>query len=114
MSTLYEKVLKPNTKSIFYEEEMMSYKRYKAHNDTLVFHDGTDNETLFVPIEVMDKYKCILLSRADFDAIERDCSSLTNEQMEYIAQNIGEMLVENYYWEALEYWADDMNMPKDE
>lgn len=113
MSALYEKMVKPNNPDgIFYNMNMQTYKKYKAHNGTLVFHDGTDNEMIFVPIEAMDRFKCVIASREDFDAIGYDASSLTDEQMTYIAQNIGEVLVENYYWESLEYWAEEMNLPK--
>ena len=113
MSTLYEKIVKPNNpKNIFYTIDLQYYKKYKAHNDTLVFHDGTDNEMIFVPIEVMDRFKCVIASKEDFKSIGYDALSLTDEQMADIAQNIGEVLVENYYWESLEYWAEEMNLPK--
>lgn len=112
MSALYERILKPNNPDgIFYNMNMQTYKKYKAHNDTLVFHDGTDNEMIFVPIEIMDRFRCVIASKEDFATINRDASSLTDEQMAHIAQNIGEVLVENYYWESLEYWADEMNLP---
>lgn len=112
MNTLYEKMVKPNNpENIFYNLNMESYKKYKAHNDTLVFHDGTDNEMIFVPIEVMDRFKCIMASREDFATIGYDASSLTDEQMADIALNVGESLVEENYWEFLEYWAEEMNLP---
>lgn len=113
MSTLYEKFVKPNnSKSVFNDMYMKAYNMYKAHNDTLVFHDGTDNEMIFVPIEVMDRYKCVILSRADFDAVGRDASALTDSQLENIAQHIGETLVEHYFWESLEFWVDEYDLPK--
>ncbi len=111
MSALYEKFVKPNKDNIFYESDLAVYKKFKAHNDTLVFHDGTDNEMIFVPIEVMDRFKCVILSREDFDAIDRDASGLSNEQLSRISQKIGETMVEEYFWESLEFWADELNLP---
>ena len=113
VGTLYEKIVKPNNpKNIFYEIDMQTYKKYKAHNDTLVFHDGTDNEMIFVPIEITDSFKSLMVSRGDFNAVGYDASSLSDEQMTNIALNIGEALAGDAYWEHLEYWANEMNLPK--
>lgn len=113
MSALYEKMVKPNNpENIFYDLNMETYKKYKAHNDTLVLYEGTDEEMIFVPIEVMDRFKCVITSREDFNTIGYDASSLTDEQMIDIALNVGESLVEENYWESLEYWAEELDLPK--
>lgn len=58
-----------------------------------------------------ESFKCVILSRADFEDKGFDTSNINDEQMELIAQKIGETLVENLYWECIDYWGEIMNMP---
>ena len=57
-----------------------------------------------------ESFKCVILSRADFEDRGYDTSNIDDEQMERIAQKIGETLVENLYWECIDYWGEIMNM----
>lgn len=58
-----------------------------------------------------ESFKCVILSRGDFEDKGFDTSNINDEQMELIAQKIGETLVENLYWECIDYWGEIMNMP---
>lgn len=58
-----------------------------------------------------ESFKCVILSRADFEDRGYDTSNINDEQMEHIAQKIGETLVENLYWECIDYWGTIMDMP---
>lgn len=58
-----------------------------------------------------ETFNCVTLSRADFEDRGFDTSNINDEQMERIAQKIGETLVENLYWEGIDYWGTIMNMP---
>ena len=58
-----------------------------------------------------ESFKCVILSRADFEDRGYDTSNINDEQMERIAQKIGETLVENLYWECIDYWGTIMDMP---
>lgn len=59
-----------------------------------------------------ESFKCVVLSRADFEDRGFNTSNISDEQMERIAQKIGETLVENLYWECIDYWGEIMDMPK--
>lgn len=61
-----------------------------------------------------ESFKCVVLSRADFEDRGFDTSNINDEQMERIAQKIGETLVENLYWECIDYWGEYAKMPKTE
>lgn len=108
---LYVKVYKPTADCIFVEDKT-NYKVYKSNPDVIVFKEGTDDEFLMVPINLTERFSSVILSRDDFDAIGRDCSNVDDNKMDYIAHRIGEVMVENLFWEQLEFWADELNMPK--
>lgn len=59
-----------------------------------------------------ESFKCVVLSRADFEDRGFDTSNISDEKMERIAQKIGETLVENLYWECIDYWGEYAKMPK--
>lgn len=51
------------------------------------------------------------LSRADFEDKGFDTSSLSDSQMNRIATKMGDVYVENYFGESLEYFAHNSGMP---
>lgn len=55
-----------------------------------------------------EEFKCVTLSRADFEDLGYDTSNISDEQMERIASRIGDTLVENLYWECIREWGNDM------
>ncbi len=55
-------------------------------------------------------FSVVSLMREDFESIGFDGSQLTDLQMERIATKIGEVLVENQFWIALEHWAGEMEL----
>lgn len=58
-----------------------------------------------------EEFVCVVLSRADFEEKGYDTSNITDAQMKRIASKIGETLVENLYWECINYWGESENMP---
>lgn len=58
--------------------------------------------------ERKETFKCVALSRADFEDRGFDTSNISDEQMEHIASKIGETLVENLYWECIDVWGKNM------
>jgi hypothetical protein len=58
-----------------------------------------------------EEFVCVVLSRADFESKGYDTSNITDAQMERIASKIGDTLVENLYWECINYWGESENMP---
>lgn len=55
-----------------------------------------------------EEFKCVTLSRADFEDLGYDTSNISDEKMERIASRIGDTLVENLYWECIREWGRDM------
>lgn len=59
-----------------------------------------------------EKFECVTLSREDFEKRGFDVSNISDEQMEHIASRIGNLLVEMLYWECIDAWAENENIPK--
>ena len=57
------------------------------------------------------RFDCVIASREDFYNVGYDGSKLSDEQMTRIASKIGDTLVENYYWECMESWAEELELP---
>ena len=47
-------------------------------------------------------FNCVTLSRIDFEKLGYPINHITDEQMEVIASKIGDILVENLYWDCIE------------
>jgi hypothetical protein len=82
-----------------------------------IFYGDVTEEIGYVSVEGSDpkrkeEFKCVTLSRADFEDLGYDTSNISDEQMARIAQKIGETLVENLYWECISFWGGEANMPK--
>jgi hypothetical protein len=107
----YVKIVKPTKETTIFIEDFKDYEKFSKNNDVIKINEGTDNEFLLVPISLMGKYKCIILSKDDFKAINRDATNLSDNQLAHIASNVGETLVENYFWDSLEFWADEYQLP---
>lgn len=107
----YVKIVKPTKETTIFIEDFKDYEKFSKNDDVIKINEGTDNEFLLVPISLMGKYKCIILSKDDFKAINRDATNLSDNQLAHIASNVGETLVENYFWDSLEFWADEYQLP---
>lgn len=78
-----------------------------------IFYGDVTEEIGYVSVEGSDpkrkeEFKCVTLSRADFECLGYDTSNISDEQMERIASRIGDTLVENLYWECIREWGNDM------
>lgn len=56
-----------------------------------------------------EEFNCVTLSRADFEDLGYDTSNISDEQMERIASRIGDVLVDNLYWECIREWGYSMS-----
>ena len=82
-----------------------------------IFYGDVTGEIGYVSVEGSEPkgketFNCVTLSRADFEDMGYDTNNISDEQMERIAQKIGETLVENLYWECIDYWGKSRNMSK--
>lgn len=107
----YVKIVKPTKETTIFIEDFKDYEKFSKNDNVIKINEGTDNEFLLVPISLMGKYKCIILSKDDFKAINRDATNLSDNQLAHIASNVGETLVENYFWDSLEFWANEYQLP---
>lgn len=78
-----------------------------------IYYGDVTEEVGYVNVESSEpkrkeEFKCVTLSRADFEDLGYDTSNISNEQMERIASRIGDTLVENLYWECIRVWGNDM------
>lgn len=78
-----------------------------------IFYGNVTGEIGYVNVERKEpkrkeEFKCVTLSRADFEDLGYDTSNISDEQMERIASRIGDTLVENLYWECIREWGNDM------
>lgn len=105
------KVVKPSKSNTIFAEDYTNYEKYKNNKDSVIINEGTDDEYLFIPMSALEKFKCVVLSRDDFNYIHRDATSLTDKDLVHIAENIGDALIENLFWECLENWADEYDLP---
>jgi hypothetical protein len=60
-----------------------------------------------------DFFNCLRLARDDFKAIGFDAETLTDAQMERLAQKIGESCMEEF-WASLEFFAKKYGLPQTE
>ena len=58
-----------------------------------------------------ESFKCVILSRADFEDRGFSTDGISDAQMERIANRIGDVLVENLYGECIDFWGAEMKMP---
>lgn len=80
-----------------------------------IFYGDVTEEIGYVNVEGREpkrkeEFKCVTLSRADFECLGYDTSNISDAQMERIASKIGDTLVDNLYWECIREWG--YNMPK--
>ena len=63
-------------------------------------------------METKEKYfNVIRLHRDDFTNLGFNAEKLSDKELEDIAKRIGEILIENYYWDSIAYFADYYNLP---
>ena len=60
---------------------------------------------------VKEYFDVVSLSREDFRGLGFDASSLTDGQMERIANKVGDACMEQF-WESLRYFASELNLPE--
>ena len=53
-----------------------------------------------------EEFTCVVLSRGDFECMGYDTSNISDEKMEYIARKIGDLLVDDMYWEQIKAWGE--------
>lgn len=53
-----------------------------------------------------EEFACVVLSRGDFECMGYDTSNISDEKMEYIARKIGDLLVDDMYWEQIKAWGE--------
>lgn len=78
-----------------------------------IYYGNVTEEIGYVNVEGREpkrkeEFKCVTLSRADFEGLGYDTSNISDGQMERIASRIGDTLVENLYWECIREWGNDM------
>lgn len=78
-----------------------------------IFYGDVTEEIGYVDVDIREpkrkeEFNCVTLSRADFECLGYDTSNISDEQMERIASRIGDVLVENLYWECIREWGNDM------
>lgn len=56
-----------------------------------------------------EEFKCVTLSRADFECMGYDTSNISDAQMARIASRIGHTLVNEFYWECIREWGDNIS-----
>ena len=79
-----------------------------------IFYGDVTEEIGYVDVEVSEpkrkeEFNCVTLSRADFEDLGYDTSNISDEQMARIASRIGDVLVENLYWECIREWGYNMS-----
>lgn len=58
-----------------------------------------------------ETFNCVTLSRADFESRGFDTTNIDDTTMANIAMKIGDSLVENLYWELIEFHGTEHSMP---
>lgn len=53
-----------------------------------------------------EEFACVVLSRGDFECMGYDTSKISDEEMQQIANQIGEVLVDDMYWEQIKAWGE--------
>ena len=56
-------------------------------------------------------FNCLRLHRDDFEMDGYDASKLTDQDMQWIADDIGEACMDSF-WYAISHWATEKNLPK--
>ena len=78
------------------------YEELKANDKVIVANDA-EGEFLLVPTEMVDGFISVVISRADVKAIGYDADKISDSDMQYIADNVADALIENGgYWDYLE------------
>lgn len=78
------------------------YETLKSKKGVIVSNDD-NGEFLLVPTEMVDEFIAVVVSRADVKAIGYDADKLSDLDMQYIADNVADALIEyGGYWENLE------------
>ena len=57
-------------------------------------------------------FNVVQLSREDFEKVGFNADNLTDEQMVQIAERMGNVLVENYFWDMLDCCGKELKLPK--
>lgn len=52
------------------------------------------------------------LHRDDFESRGYDPSSLTDDEMKRIASKMGDVYVEHLFWDGIDHWAQEHNLPE--
>lgn len=55
-----------------------------------------------------ENFTCVTLSRLDFEKMGYATNHISDEQMEKIAHKIGDILVENLYWDCIETFGKEL------
>ena len=79
-----------------------AYEELKANGKVIVANDA-EGEFLLVPTEMVDEFISVAISRADAKAIGYDADKISDSDMQYIADNVADALIEyGGYWDNLE------------
>ena len=79
-----------------------SYEALKANDKVIVANDA-EGEFLLVPTEMVDEFILTAVSRADVKSIGYDADKISDSDMQYIADNVADALIEyGGYWDNLE------------
>lgn len=101
----YKKIKKRN-----YLEK--SYETMKSKNGVIVSSDN-NGEFLLVPTPMVDEFVPTTISRQDLITQGFDPSSLTDEQMQNIADKMGNLWVGfSDYWEEMDACAVELGLTK--
>ena len=79
-----------------------SYETLKSKKGVIVSSDD-NGEFLLVPTPMVDEFISVAISRADVKAIGYDADKISDSDMQYIADNVADALIEyGGYWDNLE------------
>lgn len=101
-----------NTYEKFFKTEEEWYQKYKNSKGTIIINENTNDEFIFVPLEVTGTFKILSLRREDIDSIGYDSNCISDEIMDNISRKIADNVIENVYWNFLENYCESHNIPK--
>ncbi len=91
-----------------------SYKKLKNKKGVIVSSDD-NGEFLLVPTPIVDEFVPTTISRQDLISQGFDPSELSDEQMQEIADKMGELWVDcGDYWEEMDACSEEFGLTKNE
>ena len=105
----YKKIYRKETKQFANMSRM--YESFKERKDVIVGEDN-NGEYILYPIVLTDSYVSELVSRQAIGNAGYNDTELTDEEIQYIADELADRFIGNNYYEHLEKILDEMNVSK--